>query len=60
MNALKEQWENVCQELLNLYKEHDFLMNIATGNESWVHQKLGNKSLSIAYYHPCFPKSNKI
>lgn len=37
MNALKEQWENVCQELLNLYKEHDFLMNIATGNESWVH-----------------------
>lgn len=28
---------NVCQELLNLYKEHDFLTNIATGNESWVH-----------------------
>jgi len=59
---MKEHRGSVAQELLNQYrlKEDDFLKNISTGDESWVHHyDPENKRQSMEYRHPGCLSVNK-
>jgi len=59
---MKEQRKTVAQEPLNPYRLEgdDFLKNIATGYESWVHHyEPENKRQSMKYRRPGFPSVKK-
>jgi hypothetical protein len=60
---MKEHTKTVAQELLNRYrlKGDDFLQNIATGDESWVHHyDPENRRQSTENRHPDSPSVKKL
>ena len=59
---MKEHKKTVAQELLNRCRLEgdDFLKNIATGDEFWVHHyDPKNKRQSMEYHHPVSPSVKK-
>ena len=63
LTAEKKQHVEVCEELLNRYREEgdQFLLNIVTGDESWIHHfDPKEKRLSMVYRHTSFPCPKKI
>jgi len=61
-DPMKEHRETVAQELLNRYRLEgdDFIKNIVTGDESWVHHyDPENKRQSMEYRHPGSPSVKK-
>jgi hypothetical protein len=64
MLALKKKQKRVeiCEELLKRYREKgdQFLLNIVTGDESWIHHfELEEKRLSMQYRHTLSPRPKK-
>ena len=52
----------ICEELLKRYREEgdQFLLNIVTGDESWIHRfDPGEKRLSMQYRHTSSPRPKK-
>jgi len=52
----------ICEELLKLYREEGdhFLLNIVTGDESWIHHfDPEEKRLSMQYRHTSSPSPKK-
>ena len=52
----------ICEELLKRYHEegHQFLLNITTGNESWIHHfDPEEKRLSMQYRYTSSPRPKK-
>jgi histone-lysine N-methyltransferase SETMAR len=58
----KQKRVEICEELLKRYREEEdqFLLNIVTGDESWIHHfDLEEKRLSMEYRHTSSPHPKK-
>ena len=58
----KQKRAEICEELLKRYREEgdQFLLNIVTGDESWIHHvDPEEKRLSMEYRHTSSPRPKK-
>ena len=58
----KQKRVEICEELLKRYREEgdQFLLNIITGDESWIHHfDPEEKRLSMQYRHASSPRPKK-
>ena len=58
----KQKRVEICEELLKRYREEggQFLLNIVTGDESWIHHfDPEEKRVSMEYKHTSFPRPKK-
>ena len=58
----KQKCVEICEELLKRYREEgdQFLLNIVTGDESWIHLfDPEEKRLSMEYRHTSSPRPKK-
>ena len=58
----KQKRVEICEELLKRFREEgdQFLLNIVTGNESWIHHFYPEeKRLSMKYRHTSSPRPKK-
>ena len=57
----KQKRVKICEEPLKRYREEvdQFLLNIVTGDESWIHFDPEEKRLSMQYRHTSSPRPKK-